>query len=35
MGLQKTLQHLVHNCHGDERPDCPILEELSGGTAIQ
>ena len=26
---------LVHNCHGDERPDCPILEELSGGTAIQ
>jgi MerR family transcriptional regulator, copper efflux regulator len=35
MGLQKTLQHLVHHCHGDERPDCPIIEELSGGTAIQ
>ena len=35
MGLQKTLQHLVHHCHGDERPDCPILEELSGGIAVQ
>jgi MerR family copper efflux transcriptional regulator len=35
MGLRKTLQHLVHHCHGDARPDCPILDELSGGTAIQ
>jgi MerR family copper efflux transcriptional regulator len=35
MGLQKTLQHLVHHCHGDERPDCPILDELSGGIAVQ
>ena len=33
LGLKKTLQHLVHNCHGDGRPDCPILDELSG--AIQ
>lgn len=24
----RTLEHLVENCHGDERPDCPILEEL-------
>lgn len=24
-----TLQHLVKNCHGDDRPDCPILGELS------
>ena len=23
-----TLQHLVKNCHGDDRPDCPILGEL-------
>lgn len=23
-----TLQNLVHHCHGDHRPDCPILEEL-------
>jgi MerR family copper efflux transcriptional regulator len=27
--MRKTLQHLVHCCHGDERPDCPILEELA------
>ena len=23
-----TLEHLAHNCHGDERPDCPILQTL-------
>ncbi len=28
--LKATLQSLVDACHGDERPDCPILEELSG-----
>jgi MerR family copper efflux transcriptional regulator len=28
-GMQRTLQHLIHCCHGDERPDCPILEELA------
>jgi len=27
--MQRTLQHLIHCCHGDERPDCPILEELA------
>ncbi len=29
--MRKTLQHLVHCCSGDERPDCPILEELAHG----
>jgi len=29
-GLRKTLSDLVHNCHGDDRPDCPILEGLAG-----
>lgn len=24
-----TLQHLAHHCHGDDRPDCPILTGLS------
>ncbi len=24
-----TLEHLAHNCRGDSRPDCPILEDLS------
>lgn len=28
--LRRTLTHLAHNCRGDERPDCPILEELAG-----
>lgn len=23
-----TLEHLAHNCHGDGRPDCPILTSL-------
>lgn len=27
--LRHTLEHLVHACHGNDRPDCPILEELS------
>jgi MerR family transcriptional regulator, copper efflux regulator len=24
-----TLEHLTHNCHGDSRPECPILEDLA------
>jgi MerR family copper efflux transcriptional regulator len=28
--MKATLEHLVHCCHGDERPDCPILQELAG-----
>lgn len=28
-----TLEHLSAHCHGDERPDCPILEQLAAGTA--
>jgi len=28
--MQKTLSELVHKCHGDDRPDCPILDGLSG-----
>jgi len=27
--MKSTLEHLVHCCHGDDRPDCPILETLS------
>jgi MerR family copper efflux transcriptional regulator len=29
-GMQRTLAHLVHCCHGDQRPDCPILDDLAG-----
>jgi MerR family copper efflux transcriptional regulator len=28
--MQRTLGHLLHHCHGDERPDCPILDDLAG-----
>lgn len=31
--MRATLQKLIHACHGDERPDCPILEEMAGETA--
>lgn len=27
--MQRTLQHLIHCCQGDERPECPILEALA------
>lgn len=29
-GLRLMLGHLVDNCHGDARPDCPIIDGLSG-----
>ncbi|WP_341678960.1 Cu(I)-responsive transcriptional regulator [Niveibacterium sp. SC-1] len=28
--VMAALQNLVSCCHGDARPDCPILEELAG-----
>lgn len=28
--LRQTLAGLVHACAGDDRPDCPILDDLSG-----
>jgi len=31
--MQRTLQQLAHCCHGDERPDCPILDDLAAGRA--
>lgn len=27
--MQDTLRTLVHACHGDQRPDCPILNDLA------
>lgn len=26
--MRRTLQHLVECCHGDQRPECPILDQL-------
>ena len=31
--MKATLEHLVHCCHGDDRPECPILEELAAQSA--
>ena len=28
--MRMTLNKLIHACHGDERPNCPILEEMEG-----
>jgi MerR family transcriptional regulator, copper efflux regulator len=31
--MANTLQHLADHCHGDERPDCPIIEDLAADAA--
>lgn len=28
-GMRQTLVSLTEQCHGDNRPDCPILEDLA------
>ncbi|MGN6358254.1 MAG: Cu(I)-responsive transcriptional regulator [Novosphingobium sp.] len=28
--MRRSLMDLANRCHGDERPDCPILGELEG-----
>ena len=30
--LRDTLSELAASCHGDDRPECPILRELESGT---
>ncbi|MBA3325473.1 MAG: Cu(I)-responsive transcriptional regulator [Rhodobacteraceae bacterium] len=27
--IRRTLEHLASHCHGDERPDCPIIDDLA------
>jgi MerR family transcriptional regulator, copper efflux regulator len=31
--MRRTLDQLVQDCHGDRRPDCPILDDLAGDHA--
>lgn len=31
--IADTLSHLIEHCHGDERPECPILDALERGVA--
>jgi MerR family transcriptional regulator, copper efflux regulator len=28
--MRRTLHQLVQHCHGDRRPECPILDDLAG-----
>lgn len=31
--MKRTLTMLAHHCHGDDRPECPILEGLAAPAA--
>jgi MerR family copper efflux transcriptional regulator len=31
--MRRSLEHLAASCHGDDRPDCPILGNLEGAEA--
>lgn len=33
--MRQTLEHLVSHCHGDERPDCPILGDLAAESVAE
>lgn len=28
--MQRVLRDLAQRCHGDDRPDCPVLDDLAG-----
>jgi len=34
IAMKTALEHLVHCCHGDDRPECPILESLAGAVTV-
>lgn len=33
--MRRSLSELARACHGDERPDCPIIERLQGEAPIE
>lgn len=33
LSMRDALTHLIERCHGDDRPDCPILDDLAGESA--
>ena len=33
--MVQTLEHLADHCHGDDRPECPILADLAEPTAAE
>jgi MerR family transcriptional regulator, copper efflux regulator len=32
--MRRTLRRLARECHGDHRPDCPILDDLAGAEGV-
>ena len=34
LAMKSALEHLVRCCHGDDRPECPILDGLAGDAAV-
>ena len=34
LAMKAPLEHLVHCCHGDDRPDCPILDTLASDASV-
>ena len=32
--MRATLATLARSCHGDDRPDCAILDRLAGAAAV-
>jgi Cu(I)-responsive transcriptional regulator len=34
-GIRATLAPLVHGCHGDDRPDCPIIDTLEADRPVR
>lgn len=31
--MMKTLKYLASHCHGDDRPECPIIDEIANASA--
>lgn len=32
--LRDALKHLIRSCHGDSRPECPIIDGLAGDSRL-
>jgi Cu(I)-responsive transcriptional regulator len=33
-GMRRSLEHLAAGCQGDDRPDCPIIDDLEAGDRL-
>jgi Cu(I)-responsive transcriptional regulator len=34
LAMKTALEHLVHGCRGDDRPECPIIETLASKSMV-